>query len=662
MAMRDREDLMDNAEQEARESRHSRGGEAAPADAGHDERIAWWREARLGLFIHWGLYSLPAGIWRGEEVKAAYAEHLQLKAEIPVKEYETIAGEFNPVRFDAEEWVLAAKDAGLKYLVVTTKHHDGFAMYDSKVSDYNIVKATPFGRDPMAELAEACAKHGVKLCFYYSHAMDWHHPDSQGNTLDFPGNIGAYDPVESWIDDEDKALRYERYLQQKAFPQIRELLTQYGPVGILWFDCGQKLTREQGERFVETVRKEQPACLVNRRVWKDPLGDYGNTMDNQPHVRVSRPDWESIVTLNDSWGYKKLDNNWKSPLDILHNMIDVVSMNGNFLINVGPTGEGDFDPTSRKLLKAIGDWLRVNGESVYGSVQSPIGKPPWGRCTMKGSTLYLHVFHWPDNGELLVPGIRNRIRQASLLADPHRKPLEVIRMNGEDWLIRVPAEAPDPLVTVLSVELDGTVDANPVKRLYASGYDNVFPAFDGEIHGETLRYDTGKKDRDIVTDWYDPGDLIRWTYRCAEPGVYKVRVTYGAAPGESGGAFIVETCRIGENREAGTVGSAGTGGKRGAGAPSPTSSAGTVGSSGAEGMIGSLSATPSAGTAGETETVLTLEAEVQETGGPYEYRTFEVGEFRLEQEGVYSLAVRAGRLEGGTLMNLRQVALVADNE
>ncbi|GIP33253.1 hypothetical protein J2TS4_24630 [Paenibacillus sp. J2TS4] len=630
---------MDNAEQEAKESRQQGNGALALHDPEHEERIAWWREARLGMFIHWGLYSLPGGIWRGEEVKAAYAEHLQLKAQIPIKEYETIAAEFNPVKFDADEWARAAKDAGMKYLVVTTKHHDGFAMYDSKVSDYNIVKATPYGRDPMAELAEACHKHGVKLCFYYSHSMDWHHPDSQGNTLDFPANIGAYDPVESWIDDEDKASRYERYLQQKAFPQIKELLTQYGPVGVIWFDCGHKLTREQGERFMEVVRSEQPDCLVNRRVWKDPLGDYGNTMDNQPHVRVSRPDWESIATLNDSWGYKKLDNNWKTPLEIIHNLIDVVSMNGNFLINVGPTGEGDFDPMSLQLLREIGGWLRVNGDSIYGTVQSPIGKPPWGRCTLKGNKLYLHVFDWPASGKLLVPGIRNGIVRASLLADPEGSALEVTRLNSDDLLIRVPSEAPDELVSVVALELSGPVSANPVKRLYTSEYDNVFSAFDGEIHGTMLRYDTGKKDRDVVTAWSEVNDWLEWTFRVAEPACCKVEITYGVEPGDEGGAFTVST-----SLKAGSEAS------------------GASGISGAD-VEGALDSSDSARLSAKADTIhgkdaAFLSAEVQETGGGYEYRTFDIGEIRLEQAGIYTLAVQAEHITGQSLMNLKQVVLV----
>ncbi|MGO4270505.1 alpha-L-fucosidase, partial [Paenibacillus sp. TAF58] len=398
MRVSTKDHLMDNAEADNGQRSSLK---VEQLDEEREKRIAWWREARVGLFIHWGLYSLPGGVWKGEAVNASYAEHLQLRAQIPVKEYEQIADEFNPVHFEAVKWVQAVKDAGLKYMIFTAKHHDGFAMYDSKVSDFNIVKASPFGRDPIAELAAACQKEDIVLCLYYSHAMDWHHPDSQGNTLDFPGNIGAYDPLESWVNDVDKSIRYERYLQEKAYPQIDELLTQYGPVGILWFDCGHKVTDEQGKTFVDLVHVIKPGCLVNRRVRREGFGDYENTGDNQLHVRTQRRDWESIATLNRSWGYNKTDHNWRTPKDILHDMINVVSMGGNYVINVGPTGEGEFDPKSLELLQVIGRWLKQNGESIYGTQGSPIGKMPWGRCTTKGHKLFLHIWDWPAYGELI---------------------------------------------------------------------------------------------------------------------------------------------------------------------------------------------------------------------------------------------------------------------
>ncbi|RKN62082.1 alpha-L-fucosidase [Paenibacillus ginsengarvi] len=594
--MTDKQDmLLDNAEADSLEKNVA----ALPEDEQRENRIAWWREARIGLFIHWGLYSELGGYWNGAEVEGAYGEHIMLRGKIPVAEYEEVAKRFDPVRFSADEWVAAAKDAGLKYIVVTAKHHDGFAMYDSKACDFNIVKRTPFGRDPMKELAAACEREGIRLCFYYSHAMDWHHPDSQGNTWDYPANIGAYDPLESWIGDEDKRSRYERYLEQKAYPQVTELLTGYGPVGIVWFDYGHKITDEQGTKFVNLVHGLQPGCLVNRRVRRDGFGDYGNSGDNQLHVRVRHNDWESIATLNDSWGYKRSDRNWKTARDLVRNMIDVASQNGNFLINVGPTGEGVFDPKSVELLREIGLWMKQNGDSIYGTTASPIGKLLWGRCTAKGRTLYFLVWDQPAHGELLVPGIRSRIGRAYAIADPDKRPLPVKRLNEDDIALDVHGVAFDPICTVIVLELAEDIDANPLRRLFGSGYSNVFEAFDGEIHGRTLRYDTGKKGRDNVTDWSDVSDWIEWEFRAASSGRYRVDVSYGSTDENAGGTFTV---------------SAGNG---------------------------------------------CLLGKVEATGGEHRFATRELGFVYISAPGTYRLTVRATAIPGRCLMNLCAVTLTA---
>lgn len=590
-----RDMYMDNAEAEAEQQTPSMQftGEE------QDRRLAWWREARFGMFIHWGLYSLLGGTWKGKEVPGSYGEHIMLRGQIPIKEYETVAEQFNPVRFDADAWAKAAKAAGMKYLVITAKHHDGFALYDSAASDFNIVKRSPYGRDPMADLARACREHDVKLCFYYSHSMDWHHPDSQGNTHDYPGNIGAWDDLESWIHDEDKRTRYERYLNEKAFPQLKELLTQYGDIGVIWFDCGHKVTDEQGQRFVDFVRSLQPNCLVNRRVRRDGFGDYGNSGDNQLHIRINRKDWESIHTMNNSWGYKKNDHNWKSVRSILHNMIDVFSLNGNYLLNVGPTPEGEFDEKSTEILEAVGRWMNANGEAVYGTTGSPIGKPQWGRVTAKGSKLYLHVFDWPASGQLIVPGLRNRIAKAYMLADESKAALEHKRLSADDAVISVPAEPVDPDATVVVVEYEGDIDANPMKRLHRQDHLNVFGAFDGEIDGAKLRCDTGKAGRDVVTNWTDASDRIYWTYRAAEAGEYEVRIVYGAEEGAAGGSFAVETA-----------------GQR-------------------------------------------LRGTVTPKGGGYEFVAETLGVIRLEQPGEYTLTVSADAITGAVLMNLKEVQFAA---
>lgn len=565
----------------------------------HEKRIAWWREARFGMFIHWGLYSLPAGIWKGQQVKAAYAEHLQLHGKIPIKEYEQIAKEFNPIKFSAEEWVRIAKEAGMKYIIITAKHHEGFAMYDSKVSDFNIVEATPFARDPMIELAEVCDREGIKLCFYYSHSMDWHHPDSQGNTLDFPGNIGAYDSLESWVNDDDKSSRYERYLEEKAYPQIRELLTQYGPVGIIWFDCGHKVTDEQGQKFVDLVHGLQPGCLVNRRVRRSGFGDYENTSDNQVSVRISKGDWESIATLNDSWGYKKNDDNWKTPKELIHNLVDVVSANGNFVLNVGPMGDGSIDSKSLQLINEIGKWMKGNCESIYGTVCSPIGKPAWGRCTMKDNKLYLHVFQWPSKGKLIVPGIRNNIDSIYLLEDPSKKMLQFTRLNDFDIAIEITKDPVSNIDTVIVVEYAGEIDANPLKLVVNNEYKNIFAAFDGDIHGKVLKYDTGKKGRDVVTNWTEMEDWISWDFRAENPGAYKVEITYGADNDAEGGEFSLSIC--GAN----------------------------------------------------------LQGKVCSTGGWYKFHSYDLGEIIIPKTGEYRIEVKAAAFKGTALMNLKDITLTS---
>ncbi len=568
-------------------------------DEAHEQRIAWWREARLGLFIHWGPYSLPAGEWNGEEVQASYSEHLMLRARITVQVYEEMAEQFNPTAFDAGRWVRTAKQAGLKYIIFTAKHHDGFAMYDSKVSDYSIVRHTPFGRDPLRELADACREEGLVLGIYYSHAMDWHDPDSQGNTWDYPGNIGAYDDVESWIRDEDKRTRFDHYLHRKSLPQVRELLTEYGKVGLMWFDCGGKLTREQGELFLTTVHALQQECLVNSRVWKSPLGDYANTSDNQLETRAIRQDWENIITLNDSWGYKKSDNNWKSPVSIIRQIVDVVSKNGNLVINVGPTGTGEWDPVSEQILLEVGDWLRVNGDGIYGAGASPTARPSWGRCTLKGQTLYLHVFEPPAGGSLVVPGLLSEVNRVYPLAGGDD--LEFRRPGSSDLVVRLPGglRSEDGKPFVLAVECSGPVNGNAVRLLMnGEGSSHVYDlgVFESEITGSALRYDTGKKNRDNLLDWTDERDYTTWRVRTSGPCAFTVSLEYGCGE-EGGGSYMLKASNQ------------------------------------------------------------TLAAEVRSTGGPYEFRRFELGELHFSEAGEYSIELHAVRIAGAYLMHPRKLLL-----
>jgi len=402
-------------------------------DEARERRIKWFREAKFGMFIHWGLYAIPAGIWKGKEIPGI-GEWIMFRARIPVKEYAQLAKQFNPTKFNADEWVQLAKEAGQRYLVITSKHHDGFAMYDSKVTDYDIVDATPFGRDPMKELSEACRKHGIRFCFYYSHVQDWHHPDAVGNDWD-------YDPSQK---------NFARYWEEKAKPQIREILTQYGPLGLIWFDTPRNISYEHALEAVQLVRSLQPDCLVNGRVGHN-LGDYREMGDNRIPEDVVEEDWEVPATINNTWGYKVTDNNWKPVERLIFNLVDIVSKGGNYLLNVGPTAEGVIPEPSVERLLAMGRWLKVNGEAIYGAGRSPfrpVNKYPW-RCTTKPGKLFITLFQWTDTLEL--PSISQRVTRAYLLADGTSLKFS---QTPDKVVVKLPSSAPDPIASIAVLEIE----------------------------------------------------------------------------------------------------------------------------------------------------------------------------------------------------------------
>lgn len=416
----------------------------------HEERISWWKHAKFGMFIHWGLYSVPAGEWKGDSI-GGYGEWVMWRKKIPVKVYEQLTRQFNPVKFDAEEWVKLAKDAGMKYMVITSKHHDGFAMYHSKVSPYNVVDATPFKRDPIKELAEACRKEGIKFGCYYSIDRDWHHPDAfcanqgEGNTWDYP---------------DDSKKDFNKYLREKALPQVREILTQYGRLGIIWFDGVGTKTAEQNEEIIAMVRELQPYCLINSRLgdWKSfKWGDYRSMDDNKVADELLPYGWENPGTINKTYGYSKNDQKWKSTKTLIRMLVDIASKGGNYLLNVGPTGEGVIPQPSVERLRAMGKWLEKNGESIYGTSGSPLGKLPWGRCTAKPGKLYLHVFNWPADGKLEVPGLKDKVKKAYLLIDKKRAKLPVACEDEDKIIVSLPPKAPDEIDTVVVLKIKGKV-------------------------------------------------------------------------------------------------------------------------------------------------------------------------------------------------------------
>ncbi|HSL22426.1 MAG TPA: alpha-L-fucosidase [Vicinamibacterales bacterium] len=427
---------------------------ASAADAQQQARLEWFRDAKYGLFIHWGLYAIPAGEWRGKRIPGI-GEWIMNRAKIPVAEYEQLARQFNPVRFDADAWVQLARDAGMKYIVITSKHHDGFALYDSKASRYDVVDATPFKRDILKELADACARQGMRLGFYYSQAQDWHDPNGAGNTWDFGP---------------DEKKDFDKYLREKAEPQVRELLTGYGPVALVWFDTPRMMTAERASRFTEIVRSLQPKTLIDGRL--GAAGDYVTTGDNVIPPEVQRQAWEVPATINHTWGYRKDDQDWKSPGAIIFKLVDIVSKGGNYLLNVGPMADGTIPQASQDILRTVGRWLKVNGEAVYGAGATPFGdelgefsskgakdvrgnplflvNTEW-RVTSKPGKLYFTFFNEP-RAPFPIPPIRNTIKRAYRLADGAH--VELKSEGGRTFLI---IERPmwDPTATVVVVEIEG---------------------------------------------------------------------------------------------------------------------------------------------------------------------------------------------------------------
>ena len=424
------------------------------SDQAKQARLAWFREAKYGLFIHWGLYAIPAGQWKGARVPGI-GEWVMFRARVPVPEYEKLAQGFNPVKFDADAWVALAKDAGMKYMVITSKHHDGFALFDSKVSRYDVVDATPFKRDVLKELAAACAKQGMPLGFYYSQAQDWHDPNGAGNTWDFGP---------------DEKKDFDKYLRGKAEPQVRELLTGYGPVALVWFDTPRMMSAERAQRFTDIVRTLQPKTLIDGRL--GAAGDYVSTGDNVIPGAAQATAWEVPATLNHTWGYRTDDHDWKSPGDVTFKLVDIVSKGGNYLLNVGPMADGVIPQPSQDVLRAVGRWLKLNGEAVYGAGPTPwgdeLGEPSSkGAKDLRGNPLFLARNEWrvtTKPGRLYftffteprvpfeLPPMKNAVKRAYRLADA--QPVEVKVEEGRPRLV---IERPilDPTATVVVVEIEG---------------------------------------------------------------------------------------------------------------------------------------------------------------------------------------------------------------
>ena len=417
---------------------------AGTNDAASLQRLAWWSDARFGMFIHWGLYSQWGCHYPGPDGKLldGGSAHMMQRLQIPLAQYAKIADVFDPTNFNADEWVSIAKSAGMKYMIFTAKHHDGFAMFNSACNNYNVVARTPWHRDPVKELAEACRKQGIKFGVYYSLGRDWADPDVptkngyRSNTWDFP--------------EQTNRAVFALYFNRKVVPQITELLKQYHPA-VLWFDTPEEISAAESRELLALIHKLQPDCIVNSRIGNG-LGDYEVQEQKIPGSGDIKP-WETCMTLNGHWAYFMGDNKWKSPATIVHDLVNIASEGGNYLLDVGPTGQGVIQPEAVDILRQVGDWLKVNGESVYGTTASPLkAQPSWGRVTKNGDTLYLHIFDWPADGKLTVtlPPMKLAAEiSAHFLADGKTVP---VQYTGDALTITLPPKSLDPIDTVVVLQ------------------------------------------------------------------------------------------------------------------------------------------------------------------------------------------------------------------
>jgi len=438
-----------------------------------DQRMQWWREARFGMFIHWGVYSVPAGSWNGRQI-GGIGEWIMNRAKIPVAEYQTMAKQFNPVNYDPDSWVKMAKDAGMKYIVITAKHHDGFALFETKASKWNVVDATMYGKDLLKPLAEACKKYGIKLGFYYSQAQDWNNPG--GSAARKPTAEGWANPDSVIIDAYTKEHNghwdpaqekktFAQYIDNVAVPQVKELLTNYGDVAVLWWDTPTDMTNEAATKLKSQLTL-QPAIITNDRLKRPNFpGDHKTPEQRIPNLKeLDGTDWETCMTMNGTWGFKSYDHNYKTPETLIRNLLDIASKGGNFLLNVGPDNLGEFPKESIDILAKMGKWMKVNGEAVYGTKASPWGLFAWGRCTSKETkdrtTLYFSVFERPADGKLVIPHLNNKVVTVVLLSDGTK--LKTSVSKERTLTIVLPSKTIDPIASVIKVTVTGRVNAKTV--------------------------------------------------------------------------------------------------------------------------------------------------------------------------------------------------------
>jgi len=494
--------------------------DAAETPAQRDARMAWFREAKFGMFIHWGIYAVPAGTYKDEQIKGI-GEWIMLRGKIPVAEYRAYANDFNPVKYNPETWAELAKNAGMKYIVITAKHHDGFALFPSDVSEWDVADATPYKKDLITPLAEAAHRNGLKFGTYYSQAQDWNNPG---------GAKSGYKEGGGW-DDAHKG-SFDDYLAKIAVPQTREILTRVQP-DILWWDTPAWMTPERAKPLHDLIAL-RPGLITNNRLGGGYKGDTETPEQHIPATGFKDRDWETCMTMNDTWGFKSYDHNWKSTEVILRNLIDIVSKGGNYLLNVGPTAEGEIPAPSMQRLKEVGAWMKVNGTAIYGTTASPFAKLMWGRCTKKitdqGGTLYLHVFDWPTDGKLVIPGLQSKVTGARLLAGGAKLKAKA---EGDDVAVSLPTQSPDPIASVVELTFAGPLKVE--RHLPGPKADGsiVLEAVQADIHN-TIRAHArleGNGATAKITQWDNADTRLSWDFNVSKSGTFNVSVEIAGTGG-----------------------------------------------------------------------------------------------------------------------------------
>ncbi|WP_297508601.1 alpha-L-fucosidase [uncultured Caulobacter sp.] len=483
-------------------------------DAAREARMAWWRKARFGMFIHWGVYAVPAGVYNGKAVPSI-GEWIMLNGRIPVAEYKGFAARFNPTGYDPEAWASLAQEAGMKYVVITHKHHDGFALFDSAASDWNVVKASPYGKDLIGPLAKAVRARGLRFGAYYSQAQDWVNPGGAKN------RGGDWDPAQTGD--------FDAYLDKVAVPQVREIIGKYHP-DIIWWDTPRDMTPERVARF-QPFLDQNPMMISNDRLGSGERGDMTTPEQYIPGTGLDY-DFEVCMTMNDTWGFKAADEHWKSSRDLIRKLSDVASKGGNFLLNVGPDAEGRIPEPSIERLKAIGRWMKVNGEAIYDTRASLFRSLPWGRSTTRvnadGSTsVYLHVFDWPADGVLRVPGLKDTPRSARILGAGDKV---VARPGGDGVVLTLPKAAPDADASVIRLDYRAKPrvervlprpDKAGVVGLPPSEADLTAPSKTvGEVRGEA---------ESAFVQLSKPGAVVAYAFTLPAAGRYTVSARVAAA-------------------------------------------------------------------------------------------------------------------------------------